>query len=90
MYLLSVPTLESHLVGMALISSAPDAGWRGPFSEMTKRRPLPGVEAATRVYEAEKTAEALRELAAESAPWNFLPGALDVGRELLRRLPWSD
>ena len=97
MYLLSVPELESHLVGMALVSSAPGAGGRRPFFEMTKQKPLPGVEAAAKVYEAEKTAEALRELTIESAPWNFLPSSLEVGREVLRRLPycvaavdWSD
>lgn len=97
MYLLSVPELESCLAGMALVSSAPDARWRKAFFEMTQAHPLPGVVGATKVYETEKSAEALRDLAVESAEWNFLPTSLEAGRELLRRLPycvaavdWSD
>ncbi|MDI1482474.1 alpha/beta hydrolase [Polyangium sp. y55x31] len=89
MYLLSVPELEAHIVGLALLSSAPDAGWRSHFFEMTKRNPLPEVDAASRRYEAEKTNERLRDVAVASAEWNFTPESVEIGRELLGRMPYN-
>ncbi|GEN06289.1 Pimeloyl-ACP methyl ester carboxylesterase [Myxococcus fulvus] len=89
MYLLSVPELESLLVGLVLVSTAPDASWRAPFFEMTQRHPLPEVDAATRRYEAERTDERLRDIAVASAEWNFAPEGVTEGRELLRRMPYN-
>jgi pimeloyl-ACP methyl ester carboxylesterase len=89
MYLLTVPELESRLAGLALVSSAPDAGWRAAFAAMTQRHPLPAVERAALAYEADKTNERLRELAVASAEWNFAPSAVEQGRDLLRRMPYN-
>ena len=97
MYLLSCPKLEPLLVGMALVSTAPDASWHPRFLAMTERHPLPEVDAAYARYEAERTPERLRDVAVASAEWNFAPSCVDVGRELLARMPyrpeavdWSD
>jgi pimeloyl-ACP methyl ester carboxylesterase len=97
MYLLSVPELEKHIKGLVLISTAPDASWHPRFVQMTMEHPLPAVEAATRAFEEEKSRERLRDLAVASAEWNFRPETLDIGRELLARMPycfeaveWSD
>src|SRR5215217_2814239 len=89
MYLLSVPELESLLVGLVLVSTAPDAGWRAPFFAMTQRHPLPEVDAASQRYDAERTNERLRDIAVASAEWNFTAESLDTGRELLRRMPYN-
>lgn len=89
MYLLSVPELEKLLAGLVLVSTAPDAGWRPHFFAMTQQHPLPEVDAATRRYEAERTNERLRDIAVASTEWNFTPGSVDVGRELLRQMPYN-
>lgn len=97
MYLLSVPELENLLVGLALVSTAPDASWHPRFVEMTERHPLPEVDAALERYERERTPERLRNVAVASAEWNFAPSFVEAGRELLARMPyrpeavdWSD
>lgn len=89
MYLLSVPELEEHLRGLVLISTAPDAGWHPRFVEMTLQNPLPEVESAGRAFEEERTNERLRDVAVASAPWNFTEESVDVGRELLGRMPYN-
>ena len=89
MYLLSTPTVEQHIVGLALVSAAPDARWRARFTQMTRRHPLPAVDAATAVYEHERTPAAMREIAIASAAWSFTTQSLDAGRNLLRRLPYN-
>ncbi|MGV3616081.1 MAG: alpha/beta fold hydrolase [Fimbriimonas sp.] len=97
MYLLSTPELEPHVLGIGLVSTAPDAAWRSRFFEMTQRHPLPEVDAATARYEAEPTPDHLRDIAVASAEWNFAPEAVETGRALLAAMPycasavdWSD
>lgn len=89
MYLLSVPALEARLAGLALVSSAPDAGWRPAFAAMVARHPLPAVDEATRAYEADPSDDRLRALAVASAEWNFAPSSVARGRELLARMPYN-
>ncbi|RYG34735.1 alpha/beta hydrolase [bacterium] len=89
MYLLSTPELEVSIVGLALVSTAPNSSWHPRFVEMTQRHPLPAVDAATLLYEAEPTLEGLRDVAVASAEWNFTPGFLETGRELLGRMPYN-
>jgi pimeloyl-ACP methyl ester carboxylesterase len=89
MYLLSTPSLEQVLVGMALISTAPDASWLPEFAAMTERHPLPEVVAATAAYGQDPTDENLGAIAVCSAPWNFSPGTVRVGAELLARMPYN-
>jgi pimeloyl-ACP methyl ester carboxylesterase len=89
MYLLSVPELEQHIAGLVLISSAPDASWHPHYVEMTKRHPLPEVDLAAKRYESEPTNDNLRDLAVASAPWNFTPKGITIGRDLLSRMPYN-
>ena len=88
-YLLSIPGLEDRLEGLVLISSAPDAGWRPGFEAMTTVDRLPAVEAATARYERDADDETLREIAVESAPWNFSAAHIPAGRELMGRMPYN-
>jgi len=89
MYLLATPGLEAHLCGLALLDTAPDAGWHAHFVDMTARRPLPAVEAATRIYEADRRDENIAAIAVASAEWNFTPHGLAAGRALLARMPYN-
>ena len=89
MYLLSTPALENHVVGLALVSTAPDAGWRPRFAEMTARNPLSEVDAAQRAFEAGGTNERLRDLAVASAPWNFTESSREAGQQFLARMPYN-
>ncbi len=89
MYLLSVPALEWKLRGLALISTAPHAGWRTAFAAMADHSPLPGVASAAGRFAAEPTAENLRELVVASAAWNFPPETLPAGARMLARLPYN-
>lgn len=88
-YLLSTPDLAGQLVGLVLISTAPDASWMPMFGEMTANNPLRGAEIANARYEAEPTVENLRAAAVESAPWNFGSDAVAAGTELLSRMPYN-
>jgi pimeloyl-ACP methyl ester carboxylesterase len=89
MYLLATPALEAHVVGLALLSSAPDSSWHPRYVAMTERHPLPEVEAAARAYEADPTDARLCDLAVASAPWNFTAAGLAEGRALLARMPYN-
>lgn len=50
MFMLSVPELEAHLAGIALISSAPHSGWRDAFGQYAREHPIPAVETAAARY----------------------------------------
>jgi pimeloyl-ACP methyl ester carboxylesterase len=89
MYLLSTPELEPHLEALALLDTAPDALWHPRFVEMTQANPLPDVEAATAIYEADPRDENIAAIAVASAEWNFTPAGLSAGRELLARMPYN-
>lgn len=89
MYLLDTPGLEGVVRGLALLDTAPDAAWHPKFLEMTQRHPLPGVEAATTIYEADRRDENIAAIAVASAEWNFTPEGVERGRELLARMPYN-
>lgn len=89
MYLLSTPALERLLVGMVLISTAPDGNWRSAFQVMCERNPLPAVAEATGRYEQAPTNDNLTAVAVAAAPWNFAAGTVAVGAELLARMPYN-
>ena len=89
MFLLALPALETRLKGLALISSAPDAGWLAARARVRSSRPLPGAVRARRRYEAQLTAVRLGELTLASAPWFFTLESVVVGVELLQRLPYN-
>jgi pimeloyl-ACP methyl ester carboxylesterase len=57
---------------------------------MTRRNPIPAVNAAAVAYERNKADDALRILAAAAAaPWNFTQESLPAGVELVRRMPYN-
>jgi pimeloyl-ACP methyl ester carboxylesterase len=89
MYLLSVPELEPLLAGLVLVSSAPHAGWLADFVQMTREHPLPAVDAAGAVYEADPTDVNLGRVAVASAPWNFTAEGVTAGADLLARMPYN-
>jgi pimeloyl-ACP methyl ester carboxylesterase len=88
-YLLSIPELEQRIRGLALVSTAPDAGWMPVFEAMCAANPLPGVAAAADRYEHDPTNDNLGRIAVESAPWNFTPDGVAAGRALLARMPYN-
>ncbi|MFB7056032.1 alpha/beta fold hydrolase [Streptomyces vinaceus] len=88
MFMLSVPELEERLAGMALVSSAPHAGWRPAFAEWAEAHPLPGLAEAAAAYGRNQNDETLRALTLTAAPWNFTPEGLAAGRALLESLPY--
>lgn len=89
MYLLATPDLEQHVAGLALLDTTPDCSWHPRFVEMTEGHPLPAVEAATAVYEADRRDENIAAVAVASAEWNFTPAGVEAGRELLARMPYN-
>ncbi|MEI9890722.1 MAG: alpha/beta hydrolase, partial [Caulobacteraceae bacterium] len=89
MYLLATPAVEAHIVGLALLSSAPDSGWRSQYETTIRRHPLPLVDAALAAYDRNRSDARLRDVAVASAPWNFPPSSLHVGRVLLSRMPYN-
>ncbi|BDH11732.1 alpha/beta hydrolase [Streptomyces hygroscopicus] len=88
MFLLSVPELAAQLTGLALISSAPHAGWRPAFARYARDHPLPGVDTAAERHARQPDDGTLRALTLAAAPWNFSPSAAADGRALLAGLPY--
>lgn len=88
MFLLSVPGLEQRLAGMALVSSAPHAGWRSRFADWVRDNPIPDVDDAARAHAERPGDDTLRALTLAAAPWNFTPHGLAAGRAVLADLPY--
>jgi pimeloyl-ACP methyl ester carboxylesterase len=89
MFMLSLPELEAHLAGMALVSSAPHAGWRDSFAQYTQDHPIPAVDDAAARYAEHPDDRHLRDLTLAAAPWNFGERDLARGRSLLEGLPYN-
>jgi pimeloyl-ACP methyl ester carboxylesterase len=88
MFMLATPELDGRLAGMALVSSAPHAGWREAFARWARAHPLPGLEQAAAAYGQDPNDRTLRALTLTAAAWNFTPAALKAGRALLEGLPY--
>ncbi|MFJ4277560.1 alpha/beta fold hydrolase [Streptomyces massasporeus] len=88
MFMLSCPELEGQLTGMALVSSAPHAGWRETFAQWAGTHPLAGLAEAADAYGQDPNDETLRLLTLAAAEWNFTPEGLAAGRALLDGLPY--
>src|SRR6476619_6022431 len=58
-YLPATAQVETNVTALALISPAPDAGWRPRFARMTCAHPLPAVDAAITACEREQSGAAL-------------------------------
>ncbi|MFH8336353.1 alpha/beta fold hydrolase [Streptomyces sp. AM6-12] len=89
MFMLSVPELEDHLAGMAMVSSAPHAGWRDAFAQYAQDHPIPAVTAAASRYAEHPDDRNLRDLTLAAAPWNFTEEGLARGRSLLDGLAYN-
>jgi pimeloyl-ACP methyl ester carboxylesterase len=89
MYLLATPALEADVRGIALLDTAPDASWHPRFVAMSQAHPLPEVEAAMAVYEADRRDANIAAAAVASAEWNFTPAGLAAGRALLAAMPYN-
>lgn len=89
MYLLATPGVEAHLVGLVLISTAPDARWYARYVQMARDNPIAALEIAVQAFEENPDVESLRHLAVESAPWNFQPDFIEEGRQLLAAMPYN-
>ena len=89
MYLLSTPELAPHILGLALLDSAPDANWHPRFVAMAGAHPLSAVDRTRAVYEAERCDENLAAIAVAAADWNFTYAGLALGHELLACLPYN-
>ncbi|WP_202511921.1 alpha/beta hydrolase [Streptomyces sp. SID3343] len=83
MFMLSVPELEEQLAGLALIGSAPHAGWRTAFAQYTQDHPIPAVDTAAARYAERPDDRNLRALTLAATPWNFGEQAVPRGRALL-------
>lgn len=88
-YLLWTPELEECIVGLALVSSAPNASWYSRYVQTTHDNPIPAMDAAVAAYERCPDNATLRDLAVESAPWNFEAEFVDEGRRLLQGMPYN-
>ncbi|MEW2810842.1 alpha/beta fold hydrolase [Streptomyces massasporeus] len=88
MFMLSCPELEGQLAGMALVTSAPHAGWRQTFAQWAEVHPVAGLGEAADAYGHNPNDETLRLLTLAAAEWNFTPEGLAAGRALLDGFPY--
>ena len=89
MFILATRGIDSHLRALALISSAPHAGWRARFADYARAHPLPAVADAARRYDENPSDESLRALTLAAAPWNFTASGLRAGVDVMKSLPYN-
>lgn len=89
MYLLATPELEGLLVGLVLMSTAPDASWLPVFEGMTQGHPLTEVDDASAAYAEDPSDAHLAAVAVASAPWNFGAGTVEAGAAFLASMPYN-
>ncbi|HEY0332725.1 MAG TPA: alpha/beta hydrolase [Stenotrophomonas sp.] len=89
MYLLATPQVREHIVGLALLDTAPNCTWHAEYVAMTQADPLPAFEAAMAAYGADPSLANLTTLVVASAEWNFCAASLDTGRAMLSRMPYN-
>ncbi|MEO7067295.1 MAG: alpha/beta hydrolase [Rhodanobacter sp.] len=89
MYLLATPQLKGLVRGLALLDTAPDSTWQSEFMEMMQDHPLPAFDRAAAEYARDKSIANLTVLTVAAAEWSFTSPALDVGRALFARMPYS-
>lgn len=89
MYALSLPCLEHKLSGLILMDSAPDSSWQRELERMVHSSPLEELERLDKIYESNPSNEILKELTVAAAPYFFTEKGLEVGKDLLRALPYN-
>ena len=94
MYALSVPELETHLRGLVLMSSAPDALWQEEFIKYVLSHPLDSLTEArknqlTAEYQLAPNNDLLKEITLCCASYSFTPKGLTKGIDLFKTLPYN-
>lgn len=89
MYVLSEPRLEKLIIGLVLVSSAPDASWQNEFIKYVKQHPLPELEKLNKIYCKDPSNDSLKKLTVASAPYLFTTIGLEKGMALLEKLPFN-
>ncbi|GGV87461.1 hypothetical protein [Streptomyces massasporeus] len=88
MFMLPCPELEGQLAGMALVSSAPQAGRRQTLARWAGARPVAGPAEAADACGQDPNDETLRLLILAAAEWNFTSEGLAARHTLLDGLPY--
>lgn len=87
MYALATEKLESLLVGLILMDSAPDASWQQVFMEHVKQHPIAELEVLQKIYADTPDDDKLKELVIASAPYLFTAAGLKKDLSFFTTLP---
>jgi pimeloyl-ACP methyl ester carboxylesterase len=89
MFALAAPELEKKLLGLILISSAPNADWQQSFAEYVKAHPLAEAEGIQSLYQESPSNDLLKKLTIASAPYFSTKENLEKMINLLEALPFN-
>lgn len=89
MFALATPELESMLLGLVLMSSAPDASWQKSFMQYVQENPLPEVAKQQAIFEKNPSNETMKNFTLACAPYFSIPSGLKKNIALLEPLPFN-
>lgn len=90
MFAQAEPQLESRLLGLVLMDSAPDASWRQThLPQMFAGEPIPELDALGSSYSQNPSDDLLKKMTVASAPYFFAPECLKQGISLFESLPYN-
>jgi pimeloyl-ACP methyl ester carboxylesterase len=90
MFALATPDLDKNLVGLVLMTSAPDMSWQKDLEDKLVDFPLPEADKADKKYRKNPTNALLRECIITAAPRMFFTKeGLRRGIEFLKKLPFN-
>jgi len=89
MQVLATPKLESKLIGLVLMDTAPDASWVDEFIRHVKAHPINQAEKLQIQYAKKPTNILLKKLTIASASYSFTKKCLQKGISILKKLPFN-
>lgn len=89
MYALATPALQSKIIGLVLMDSAPDASWQQFFAEYLQKNPIHEMEELHRQYSESPNNEVLKKMTLLSAPYLFTKEGMTKDISFLESVPYN-
>lgn len=89
MFVLTMPDLENKLIGLVLMSAAPNIEWLTSLPQRVIKYELPDISAANEAYQKNKNNETFKKFTLASWRYFFPTASQKAGLALLEKLPYN-